>query len=926
MSINRILAFLAACSLVAVAQSGVAAEHQPTAKSSQKTTAGQDSVPTGRLPKDVKPTAYTIDFTMNPDKASYHAHEEIRIKLSKPRHVIWLHGRGIDVSNAKLMLKNGKSLNIDYKQVNKDGVVKLSLPKTVQPQQARLVFKFKNKYSPGLMGAYKVKDGGNSYIFTQFEAIGARKAFPSFDEPAFKTPFSYSFTVPKGDKVVANTTVKKKTKAGNGMVKWQFMKTKPLPTYLIAWAVGPLDIVKGPPIKPDSVRKRPVPLYGVTVKGKGNQIHYALQHAGEIVRTEEKYYKIGYPWRKLSLIAVPDFAAGAMENAGAITFRDGLLLMNPKTAPTSQKRAYWADAAHELGHMWTGDLVTVPWWNDIWLNEAFATWMEQKVMDKLHPEWHPKMDEIESKQAAMHADSLVSARAVRQPIKNTGDIENAFDAITYLKGSALIRMFENYVGPEKFRQGMHNYLEENKYGSANLDDFLTAISKASGHHVASSFKTFLNQPGLPLVQVTLKTSNGKPIVHLAQSRYLPLGSTGNPKGEKWQIPVCMRYAVKGKASQQCTMLSKTNADVPLKAKSKPAWFMPNAKGIGYYQWSLDKTGYRELTKSRDRLTPTGQLSLAGSIEAAFHAGKIDTAEAMQALAPLAHSQHGPVAEEPMGLIAFAHERLLSGKAKHNAEAFARKLYSHYNVAKDFKKGGAPKKADRRQFEAHVASFLTDTGKDRKVRKAADQAAKRLVGLNDSHAGKGKPDFNAVASDFVPVALMVGVRQTGQPVFDKLEQTFRHASTPFVRNVTLHAMASATTPKLAKRVRAMMLKPGLLRENEIPTILFTQFGQPETREATWQWLKSNYHQLIKELPSDFFLRLPMVGRFFCSDKKAADVKAFFKGHTEAQPGSKRVLTQALEAAHLCAAERKAQSASAKKFFSTSAGNGNAGRTE
>ncbi|HET6724607.1 MAG TPA: M1 family metallopeptidase [Gammaproteobacteria bacterium] len=909
MRVPRILVLLAAAAALTACGNQNKSSSDTAAQASAQS-ATQEQVPTGRLPQDVQPVSYSLDFTMDPDKPGYTAHEVLTVKLTKPRNVIWFHGQGIDVTSATLKLADGKTLNIKYKQVNDDGVAKLSLPQTVSPQQAKVVLDFNNKYSQGLLGAYKVNENGDNYIFTQFEAIAARRAFPSFDEPAFKTPYTYSFTVPKADKVVANTPVEKKTDAGNGMVKWQFMTTHPLPTYLLAWAIGPLDIVKGTPIPPNDVRDRPVPLYGVTIKGKGDMIHYALQHAGEIIRTEEEYYNIAYPWHKLSLIAVPDFGAGAMENAGAITFRGILLLMDPKTAPLRQKQSYWSVAAHELGHMWTGDLVTVPWWNDIWLNEAFATWMEQKVMMKMHPEWHAAMDVLASRQGAMHVDSLMSARAIRQPIRGTGDIKNAFDGITYQKGAAVISMFEHYVGAENFRKGMHDYLDENRYGSASLDDFLNAISKAAGKNIGPAFKTFLNQPGLPMVEATVKTENGKTMVHLVQSRYLPVGSSGNPEAKHWDIPVCMRYGVDGKAVEQCAMLTEHSADIALNAKGAPEWFMPNANGIGYYQWKLGDKGYQELTQSLAQLSPVGQMSLAGSIEAAWGSAKIDTAQAMKALGPLAKSKHEAVAEEPMGLVSFARERLVNKKTQDAVEAYARKLYSSYDVAADFKPGGAPEDGTRREFEASVAGFLAETGKDEKVHKAADEAAALLLGKN------GKPNLHAIAPEFVPVALATAVRDKGKPVFDQVKTLFMHSQNPLVRRVALGSLVHATDPDLAKEVRSMVFQPGVLHKNEILSVVFGQIFQPETRDAAWQWLQQNYSKLVGILPQHFsgIEALPMVAAAFCSDQKAEQVKEFFKSRIAEHPGSQRRLAQGMERAHLCAARRNAQSASAEQFFS------------
>lgn len=913
MRTSRFLLLLAAAALAACAGQNQAVEHQqPVAKAAPALVA--EPIPTGRLPADVKPTAYHLDFVMDPDQPGYSGKETINIELAKPRNTIWFHGKGIDVSSAELVLADGKSLNAKYEQVNDDGVAKLTLPETVTPQQARIVINFDRKqYSSGLAGAYKVKADGINYIFTQFEAIDARQAFPSFDEPAFKTPYTYSFTVPNGDKVVANTPVQDKTDAGNGMTKWQFMTTRPLPTYLVAWAIGPLDIVTGKPVPANSLHDYPIPVYGVTVKGKGDQIRYAADHAGEIVAAEEKYFGIAYPWRKLSIIAVPDFQAGAMENVGAITFRDNLLLMDPKTAPTWQKRAFWSVAAHEIGHMWTGDLVTVPWWNDIWLNEAFATWTAQRTMETLHPEWHPAMDGFRATEGAMHSDSLVTARAIRQPIKSTGDILNAFDGITYEKGSAVIHMFEEYLGPEKFRKGMHDYLEHYSYGSADLDGFLSAISTSTGQDIGPAFKTFLNQPGLPLVEASMRMQDGKPIVHLTQSRYLPLGSSGDPHGTQWQIPVCMHYPVNGKVVEQCHLLTSESADVPLQGKTLPAWLMPNANGQGYYQWSLDKAGYAALIKSYNKLNPVEELSMAASVGAAFDAGKIDTVQAMQALAPLAHSKHEDVAEVPMGIISYARTWLVSGKTKKGVEAYARKLYSGYHVARDFTKGGAPKDANKREFEASVAGFLAYTGQDHAVKRAADAAALRILGINSHGKVVSKPDFNAVAPEFVSVALDTGVRNMGAPVFDAAYANFKDASSPLVRNTMFGAMLSATDPALVQRLRDMLFEPGALRQNEMASVLYSQFFKPETRNDTWQWFQANYGRVIKVLPNEMIYRMPALARAFCSDTKAAEVKDFFKDKMD-HPGSHRALAEAMESAHLCATQRATQSASAEKFFS------------
>ena len=262
---------------------------------------------------------------------------------------------------------------------------------------------------------------------------------------------------------MANTKQVKQAAAGKGWKTLTFAETKPLPTYLVAFAVGPWDVVKGPDISPDKYRSEPLQLRGIAAKGEGHRMKHVLDETPSIIHALENYYGFGYPWDKLDLLAAPDFSAGAMENAGLVTFRDWLLLLDPDS-PARNVRGSFNVTAHELAHQWTGDTVTMPWWNDIWLNEAFATWMQQKVTMELHPEYRADLDRVRGAEGAMNNDSLVSAREIRQPITGNGDIMTAFDGITYQKGAAVIGMFEGYVGEKTFQKGMRAYIQAHKFG------------------------------------------------------------------------------------------------------------------------------------------------------------------------------------------------------------------------------------------------------------------------------------------------------------------------------------------------------------------------------------------------------------------------------------------------------------------------------
>jgi alanyl aminopeptidase len=335
---------------------------------------------------------------------------------------------------------------------------------------------------------------------TQMEPISARFAFPGFDEPGFKTPFDISLTIPSDQVGVANTKQVKEVAAGEGWKTLTFAQTLPLPTYLVAFGVGPWDIATAPDITSNAYRSTPLPLRGIAAAGEAHRMQHVLGETPSIIHALENYYGFGYPWDKLDVLAAPDFEAGAMENAGLVTFRDWLLLLD-KDSPARNVRGSFNVTAHELAHQWTGDTVTTEWWNDIWLNEAFATWMQQKVTMEVHPEYRADLDRVDGAQGAMSNDSLVSARSIRQPITGNGDIMTAFDGITYQKGASVIAMFENYVGEKTFQKGMRAYIQKQKFGNATADDLVSSNATAAdkGDAFKHAFNGVRDQSGVPYI-------------------------------------------------------------------------------------------------------------------------------------------------------------------------------------------------------------------------------------------------------------------------------------------------------------------------------------------------------------------------------------------------------------------------------------------
>ena len=530
----------------------------------------EEPVPTLRLPADTRPLAESVELHLDPRQERFSGAVDIDVRLDHPRSVVWLHGIDMHVTVASVTPDGGAPLAATWRERGEGGMASLSLAGVAPAGKARIHVAFDAPFGRGQKGLYRTREAGVDYAFTQFEAIAARLAFPCFDEPGFKIPFTTTLVVPPDMQAVANTREVSRAPDG-GEVRVRFAPTLPLPSYLVAFAVGPFDLVSAPDVPANAVRRRPLPLRGVTPRGRGKDMAYALAHTGEFVAILEDYFGIEYPWDKLDILAVPG-KGGAMENAGAITFGERLVLFDAASAPVGQRRGYAGVMAHELAHQWTGDLVTMAWWDDTWLNEAFATWLGAKAAQAWDPKLHMDVSAVRGVQGAMGNDALVSARSIRQPIASTHDIENAFDGITYQKGGGVLAMFEHFAGAADWQRGVHAYLEAHRFGNATADDFLDAENTATRRDVKTAFHTFLDQPGVPLLEVSTSECRptqikparelgnigvvGSASIHVKQSRYLPVGSTGSA-GETWQVPFCFRDA----AGTSCSLLTQAETDL-----------------------------------------------------------------------------------------------------------------------------------------------------------------------------------------------------------------------------------------------------------------------------------------------------------------------------------------------------------------------------
>jgi alanyl aminopeptidase len=878
-----------------------------------------DAPPAGRLPDDVAPLRYALSLRVVPSEERFAGQVRVEVELTRPRRVIWLHAQELAVRAAQVRTERGETVPLRVERAGEDGLVAARPARDLPAGRHTLEIAYDAAFDRTLKGLYRVDVRGDAYAFTQFEAISARLAFPCFDEPRFKTPFEVTVEARPDHAVIGNTPTVAEEPAEGGLRRVRFAPTERLPTYLLALAVGPLDVVEAPPIPPSEVRPAPVLLRGVAARGRGPELAYALARTPALLAELERYFGIPYPYGKLDVLAVPDFAAGAMENAGAITFREWLLLVDERTGPEEQRRAFAGVMAHELAHQWFGNLVTMPWWDDLWLNEAFATWMGNRCVERVFPEHRAELSQLASVHGAMAQDALVSARRIRQPIASSHDIRNAFDAITYSKGGGVLAMYERFLGEETFRAGIQRYLRAHAHGTATADDLLRALSEAAGRDVGASFRTFLEQPGVPLVEVAVvcdggPRASGGAALQVRQSRYLPVGSAGD-RAQRWQIPLCARYAAGGQIRTTCAVVTEPDQRVALEGGC-PAWVIPNADGAGYFRFALAPADLARLRAVAPRvLTPREKMALVDSLQAAFASATLPAADVLEALAPLAQDPVRQVATAPMGLLAFAREQGVPPEERPRVEAYARRLYQPLYRRLGWEppapRGAAQAAEDgeTRLLRKAVISFLATTGRDPGVRREAARRARAYLGDDPDRPVSA----DALPPSLVDVALAIAVEDGDAALFDHVERRLRASDDALVRGRMLGALASARDPALAARALALMLDPAL-RVNEVLTPLAGQMALPERREAAWAFVEANFDALRARIATTRAADLPWYATSACSEEMAARVEAFFAERVASLPGGPRNLAGALESLRLCAARKRAQGESLRRALS------------
>lgn len=870
--------------------------------------------PQGQLPELASPLNYKIHLNISPEEDEYSGKVEIEVALLQATDHFWIHGSGFEILESSIVEQSGKTHLVVYTELGESSVVRIDLGSTFSPQTIKLNLDFERGFSTKLAGLYKVVTGDVAGIFTQFEATDARLAFPSFDEPRFKVPFQLSMTIPKGLTGISNTPEIGREVLPDNRVKLQFAQTKPLPTYLVAMAVGDFDIVNGVDIPANVYRDYPLPVRAFSLKGKGKELTFALKQTKEIVLSLEKYFGRGYPYEKLDFIAVPDFSAGAMENAGLITYREQILLIGDE--PTiAQKRRYFQVHAHELAHQWFGNLVTMKWWDDIWLNESFANWMEGKIVAEIHPELRTNEGLTKNRHRVMISDSFVATRQVREPIKNNGDIMNAFDGITYTKGGAILNMFENYLGKDEFRKGVQLHMQRFEFGSADAYDFIQSLSDATHKpEIVNAFNSFLSQPGVPLVKFDWQCETNKVdskegdlnnemvelVIELSQSRYLPLGTKGR-SAEHWQLPICIASIngdTENSRSEHCFTMTETKVTQKIALAQCPMVVSPNSHAKGYYRWTLAPQDWQSLLENLAAFGPDELISINSNLMADLRAGRITAETIISSAEKFAELNDYASKTLPIKGLNYLADYVASPIEKKAMANYLKGLYLPLITDLGLE-ADSPLDKSSPTLAANLRSSLLDLFalklKDQNIRETLKSRAIDYVGYQTDH----KINEQAINNDLAELALSVAVQELGRPFFNELKNQLDQSTDGSLREKLLHGMSATTDKELSEEVLGLILSTDT-RLNEKSIMIFDQMAMAETRDETYEWFKGKYGIISMFLPPRYMAYAPRIGTLFCDRQHYQDLYDFFIDEVNELPGSERHFNTTLEQIEVCSA--------------------------
>jgi puromycin-sensitive aminopeptidase len=804
-----------------------------------------------RLPRSVLPTHYRL--RLEPDLAGsvFKGTVEIEVGIVEPIYQIVLNAVELDLSSAEIDLGAGPlPLSVSLDEASQRAT--LSAIEVMPPGNGVLSIEFGGVLNDQLHGFYRssftdVTGVDQLIATTQFEATDARRAFPCFDEPDFKASFGITLVVPGHLFAVSNGAEVARREVGDGRVEITYADTMRMSTYLVAFVVGPFEAT-------DVVDVDGVPLRVIAPTGKSHLTEFALECGEFCLRYLSEYYAIPYPGDKVDLVAVPDFAFGAMENLGCITFRETALLVDPTTATQAELVRILDVIAHELAHMWFGDLVTMGWWDGIWLNEAFATFMEMKATDAMKPEWRRwvSFGAVE-RPWAFAVDALASTRPVEFEVKSPEEANEMFDALTYGKGSSVLRMIEQFLGEEVFRRGVGEYLERHSYGNTVTSDLWEGLDQASGSDVGAIMDTWILQGGFPQVEVTVDGSG----IRIAQRRYLAIPDETDQT--LWRIPLQLRGSADGVAFDMKILLG--DASTVVGVDGSVDWLVANAGGHGFYRASYDSSSYGKAVSVIPDLAALERFVLIDDAWAFVESGQLPVSQYLElATAYRNETEHSVWSAVVGGLGAIRHH-VATDDHLGPFRALVGDLVGP--MARRYGWDPSPDESDLdRRLRGLLLGALGRLADDAATIERSNELAVRWV---ESQAG--------IDPDVGQAALFTWAAHGDIATLDRLFHAYKSANTPQTELKLLQAMTFVDSEEAVDRMLAAIID-GSVRSQDSAWIVARLMSGRSSGAHLWQQLRTGWSEITSKMPPMTLRRMIEGIPALSQPGVANDVAAYF----------------------------------------------------
>jgi len=835
-----------------------------------------------RLPTTVTPDRYEIRLQPDLESYTFAGEETIAITVHQPVNEIVLNAIELEIDRA-VVERAGRKLTasgIELDSANERA--RLRFADTLEAGPWRLTITFRGILNDKLHGFYRSQyqdSSGQTHrvAATQFEATDARRAFPCWDEPALKASFKVSLVIDDKLTAISNTALESERRVGNDRKELNFKETIRMSTYLVAIVVGEFEAT-------DAVDVDGTPLRVVHVPGKRALTSWGRDIGAFSLKFFADYYGVRYPGDKLDLIAIPDFASGAMENLGAITFRETALLVDEKTASRSELERVADVVSHENAHMWFGDLVTMKWWNGLWLNEAFATFMEMLAVDAWKPQWQRWVSFSVSRASAMAIDALHSTRPIEYTVRAASEAGGMFDILTYEKGAAVLRMLEQYLGADEFRKGIALYLRKHQYANAETTDLWDALEESSGQPVRKLMDSWIFQPGFPVVSVK-PASNGRGLI-LSQRRftYLP---HDQPNEQRWHVPIIVKVRTEHGTSTHKLLLDgpETTLEIPERVE----WGLANQGGHGFYRTRYAPELLSSLTSALSELAPVERFSLVSDTWAAVVAGLTPLAEFLKMVRLFRDETDLNVWRALLAGFNYL-EMIIDDGVRPGLQARVRELLAPAAA----RLGWSPQRDENElqsQLRALVLATLGTLGADREC---WDRAREMYANY------RGDPA--SVDRNLVPALISILASSGGEAEYREFKDNFKAARTPQEEQRYLFSLANFRHPELLRATMEMTLS-GEVRTQNAPYLLHSLLYNTVCRERAWGFLKHNWDKMIERYPENSIPRM-------CEGVVALatlehEVREFFAKHKVKQGG--KTIDQHLERLRVAVAFRNREGA-------------------